>query len=277
MVHKNTNIHRHVSQLDVDFAYTVADLFYPIYETYHRVIINGLEHLLDVPFIGIGNHGGASLTPECYVWIGKYFTLRRQPHLLTLIHDRAFDLYQCLCPPLLKMGLIKASVSNAIQALNAGYAIMIYPGGDREANRSFFNRNQINFYSHVGYIKTALRTGVPIIPIVSIGGHETLFVLTDGSWAAYLLGLKNLFKVHSLPLIYSFPRGWHIGLTFPVIPIPAQITLEILPPIYLNDYRPVDANRPEIVHSIDQFIRNKMQTSLDRLAKDRVPIIGKCK
>ena len=36
----------------------------------------------------------------------------------------------------------------------------------------------------MGFVRTAIRSGVPIVPVATVGGHDTVFVLSEGRWLA---------------------------------------------------------------------------------------------
>ena len=80
-----------------------------------------------------------------------------------------------------RIGFIPASRDNAARALASDAAVMVFPGGDFDAMRPTLSQNVIDFNGRTGYVRTAIDAGVPIVPVVSIGGQETQFFLTRGS------------------------------------------------------------------------------------------------
>ena len=84
-------------------------------------------------------------------------------------------------PFLKRFGTVAASHENARRALDCGAAVLVYPGGDWEVNRPSWEANRIDFAGRKGFIKLALEAGVPIVPVVSIGGQETAIFLTHGA------------------------------------------------------------------------------------------------
>ena len=83
-------------------------------------------------------------------------------------------------------------------------------------------------------------------------------------------------KIHTWPLYWSFPFGFHLG-HFPHLefPLPTQMTMSILKPYYLTDYTPEDAENPEVVKFINDDLLRIMQSELDELSEGRIPVIGK--
>jgi 1-acyl-sn-glycerol-3-phosphate acyltransferase len=267
-----------LTHFDPVFTRRYARLLMPLLEQYFRLKLEGLEHLPSEPFIGVGTHGGGMNVPECYLWLGKYHLLNRKPDLIPLVHSQFFNPLlgaTPLMPIYRKFGLAKATRKNAEQLLKSGYAIQIYPGGDLDAYRPFHKRNTVEFAGRTGYVRLALRTGKPILPVVAIGGAETAVILSDGKYLAQFLQLDKIAQLQIAPLVWSYPRGLRFGIQKATLPIPAQITISVLPPIRVDHYEPTAENNEEIVRSIDQLVRRRMQDRMNELAKGRIPVIGK--
>ena len=127
----------------------------------------------------------------------------------------------------------------------------------------------IDFSGRTGYVRTAAKAGVPIVPAVSIGGQETQLFVTRGNWLAKRLGLKRI-RMEILPVTIGFPFG--LTVFFPAnIPLPAKIVYQVLEPIDIVAQFGKDAD----IHEVDSYVRSAMQTALDRLrGQRRFPILG---
>ncbi len=263
---------------DWSMANKVARLYLPVLETYHRAKWLGLQNIPDKPFLGAGNHTGMHFMPEAMLWLSKYYSVERSVPMLTLIHHMTHHLGRLVKLPVNELGFLEAKKDNALNALKAGFAVTVYPGGDRDVARPYSDRNNINFFNHLGYVKIALKAQVPILPIVGCGGGETAFVINSGEKFAKWTGLNLLTKIHTWPLYWSFPFGFHFG-HFPhlELPLPSQMTMSVLEPYSVNNYKPEDAENPEVVQHINREVLQLMQSELDKLSKGRIPIIGKLK
>lgn len=266
----------HLELFEPERARKLANLLLPVMETYHRAKWYGLENIPDRNFLGVGNHTGMHFMPESLLWVAKYHSEERAVPMFTLVHHMTHLLARLIKLPANELGALEASRENALKALNAGNAVTVYPGGDRDVARTFADRNKVNFFDHLGYVKTALRAQVPILPIVGCGGGETLFVINSGERFAELSGLKKHLKIHTWPFYWSFPFGFHLG-HWPrlELPLPSQMSMSVLEPIYLEQYSPSDAEDPDVVRKINEDVLFVMQQELDKLSKWRVPIIGK--
>ena len=252
-----------------------ANLYLPLLEKYHRAKFLGLENIPEIPFLGVGNHSGMHFMPESLLWITKYHSMNKEVHMVTLIHNLANKLGKMIKLPLSDFGLIEANPEKALHALQSGFAATVYPGSDRDNSKPYTERNKIDFFEHTGYVKLALKAQVPIVPVVGIGGAETVFVLSAGDKIAEVTGLKKMLKLHTWPVYWSFPGGWHVGhLPYFSLPLPSQITISVLPPYPVDEYTPEDAENPDIVQKINLEIIIMMQEEMNRLAKGRIPIVG---
>ncbi|MBK6461125.1 MAG: 1-acyl-sn-glycerol-3-phosphate acyltransferase [Myxococcales bacterium] len=224
---------------------------------YFRADVSGLEHLPEGPFVAVGNHSGATLIPDTLVWLAEYHTAGRSTPLLTLAHDQLFTAYPApLSRALARLGAVRACPSLARRALDAGYAVQLYPGGDYDACRSYARRDEIVFAGRRGYVDLAREAGVPLVPVVSHGAHAALFVLWDGAALAEALDLPRRLRLATFPLSLSLPWGLWLGPLPGYWPLPTRITVRALPPV--SPEGPPD--------EVDARVRDAMQAELTRLA-----------
>src|SRR6202040_1791610 len=85
-----------------------------------------------------------------------------------------------------------------------------------------------------GFIRLALNNDVPIVPVVAIGGQETALFLSRGETLARILKLDKMFRLKVLPISIAIPWGLNVGDMLTHVPLPAKITIEVLPPINLR-------------------------------------------
>jgi 1-acyl-sn-glycerol-3-phosphate acyltransferase len=116
-------------------------------------------------------------------------------------------------------GAIAANRINADRALDRGAAVLVFPGGDVDACKPFRDRYKIDFGSRRGFIRLALERRIPIVPVVSAGAHESLFIYSRGDALAQRLRLdKRLFQ--RFPHRVRPPLGLVVGVPYPHLPHP---------------------------------------------------------
>ena len=230
--------------------------------------VRGLQHVPPHgPVLLVGNHSGGILTPDTTVvfasWY-RHFGLARP--LVGLAFDAAFGIpgFRTL---MRKIGEVPAKRANAERALADGHAVLVYPGGDHEVFRPWTDRNLIDFGGRKGFIEVALRAGVPVVPVVSHGGHDSIFILTRGEGLGRIVGMEGI-RTPSFPLALQIPWGLSV-VGMPAIPLPAKITVEVLSPMSWSHLGPEAADDPAIVRACFDEITSTMQATLSRLAAER--------
>jgi 1-acyl-sn-glycerol-3-phosphate acyltransferase len=215
------------------------------------------------PFLAVGSHGGATLILDTLVFLAAHHTSGRTTPLLTLAHDQMFEAYpEKLARAVAKMGAIRADPALAREALRRGFGVLAYPGGDYDACRSFFRRNEIVFAGRTGYVDLAREANVPIVPVVSHGAHSALCVLWDGAPIARALRLHARARLTVFPISLALPWGLFFGPLPGYLPLPTKISIRVLAPLSV---------RPEATtEAVDREVRARMQAELDHLARRSV-------
>lgn len=174
-----------------------------------------------------------------------------------------------------RLGAISPSRESLQAAFAQGDDAILWPGGEVDAYRKWTKRDTAVLGGRKGFIKLAIRSGVPIVPVATVGGHDTLFVLSEGRGIAKLLGLKERMRVEVAPITFSLPFGVALHLTpFQHIPLPSKIRTELLEPIYL-DTDPARADDEDYVNQMYAEVESRIQAGMARLAKKRkFPIFG---
>jgi 1-acyl-sn-glycerol-3-phosphate acyltransferase len=189
-------------------------------------------------------------------------------------HQLAHNLvvsYPVLGGMLRRFGTVAASHENARRALRSGAAVLVYPGGDYEVARPSWQSARVDFGGRRGFLRLALEEGVPVVPVVSIGGQETALFLTRGEGLARLLHLDRTLRLKTLPVSLALPWGLNIGDLFSHLPLPAKITIQCLPPIDLEErFGP----SPDVAEVYDAVVAEMQETLSSLAAERRLPLVG---
>jgi 1-acyl-sn-glycerol-3-phosphate acyltransferase len=241
-------------------------------DVYFRADVRGLEHIpARGPVLLVGNHSGGWMIADTFVFAQAFydhFGADRVFHQLA--HDLVFKVpgVRAVLEP---YGTVPASPENMRRALAGGAALLVYPGGDHETYRATWHSAEIDFAHRTGFVRLALELGVSIVPVVAIGGQETALFLGQGERIARLLHLHRLLRIDVAPVQIAPPLGVTV-LDLPGrVPLPAKITVEILPAIDLATELGADAD-PDAAYDL---VTGRMQDVLDDLADARTfPVIG---
>jgi 1-acyl-sn-glycerol-3-phosphate acyltransferase len=245
---------------------------------YFRLETSGWERLPAETSLLIGNHSGGSLTMDAWTFV---FAWWRRFGTERVLHATAHDVLMAtpgLGDYFRQAGVIPASRRGVSAALGAGCDVVIWPGGDVDAMRNWRRRDEAVLGGRKGFVRQAIRSGVPIVPVASIGGHDTAFVLSEGRWIANGLdrisGLKAKLRGSRLPIVLGVPFGLTIETIPTHLPLPAKIRTELLDPIHVDE-DPERVNDRAYVDSIYREVQSRIQKAMDRLAKQRrFPIFG---
>ena len=234
---------------------------------YFRAEITGFERVPEEgPVLFVGNHSGGNMTPDSMVFMlgfNTYFGVERPIYALAHSLVTSWPIVGSLAK---KWGIITAGPNAASAALKTGASVLVYPGGDVDTHRPWTARHEIRFDGRRGFLRLAKKAGVPIVPVVSVGGQDTYLPLTDGRAAAKLLRLDKLARLKVLPVSLALPWGLNVGDFLGHIPLPAKIRMEVLEPIDLNERF---GDRADSKEAYD-YVVARMQESLTALAADRV-------
>lgn len=248
-------------------------LLHWFYHDYFRVQTSGWEH---IPPTGkvllIGSHNGGMAAPDLYMIMHDWyqnFGVERPAY--ALMDPTIWKVMPELARLGTQVGTLRAHPKMALAALHQNASLLIYPGGVQDLFRPYSERHKIHFYGHHGFIKLALETETPIIPLISHGAHETLIVLADlypQLQQLHQLGMPWPFGID--PEIWPVYLGWPWGLAIgplPNIPFPVQIHTRVCPPIVFERYGEEAAHDADYVNECYERVQNTMQSELDQLAQ----------
>ena len=193
---------------DAALAASLRPLGDLLYDKYWRVRVEGAEQLPKGPFIIVANHAGALPLDGPVLHLALQ---RERPDLEEsrwLLEDQIFH------APFIgvlanRLGAVRANPENAMRLLGEGRPLVVFPEGFHGLAKPFSERYQLKRFGRGGYVKIALRAGVPIVPAAIIGGEESMPLLGK------LPG--GLFGVQYLPItLPPLPARWHIRFATPV-------------------------------------------------------------
>jgi 1-acyl-sn-glycerol-3-phosphate acyltransferase len=240
-----------------------------VYASYFRPEVRGFENLPDHgPFLVVGNHSGGPTPPDLPILLTAWWRKRGVEEPVYALFHSFFLGLPGVGPVVEKAGALEAGHGNAEAVMHDGGIVVVFPGGDHEAYRPWRDRNRIDFDDRSGFIRLALRMGVPVVPAVSIGAHETLVVLSRGEAIARRLPYMRNWRIKAFPIVLGPPWGITVGL--PTFPLPAKVTVQLSPPFdWAAEHGPAAADNDDVVASCYEQITSSMQRTLDRLAEER--------
>jgi 1-acyl-sn-glycerol-3-phosphate acyltransferase len=255
-----------LDERDPDYIRETLPRLWMAASLYFRAEVRGLQKIPEEgPVLLVGNHSGGNATPDTLVFtlaFSTFFGVERRFHQLA--HNLVLSM-----PGLgwlRKYGTVAATPRNAERALDVGAALLVYPGGDYEVHRPSWESAKVDFGGRKGFIRLAKQKGVPIVPVVSVGGQETALFLTRGEGLAKLLGIDKMFRLKVLPISIALPWVVNVGDMLGHIPLPAKITVDVLEPIEVADM--------DVDEAYDLILQRMQHTLTGLEAERRLPVLG---
>ena len=260
-----------IAKWDPILTERVMGIIRPILKRYFRSEVHGLDNVPAGGALVVSNHSGGQMAFDVPVFAIDWYAERGYDRpIYTLSHDMI--MIGPIGDFLRRIGFIPANHDNAASALRSDGIVVVFPGGDYDAYRPTLARNVIDFDGRTGYVRAAIEAGVPIVPMVSVGGQETQLFLTRGTWLAKGLGpIARWGRAKIAPITVGFPFGVSFFVLPPNVPLPAKIVTRVLEPINIRKKFGKD---PDIAE-VDAYVREAMQAGLDELAAQRrFPVLG---
>jgi 1-acyl-sn-glycerol-3-phosphate acyltransferase len=258
---------------DWDFMQLQKYLWNPLMDYWFRMDISGWEHIPEPPVLLVGIHSGAPFVWDAWTvgaqwW--RHFGSERA------LHGTAHDALMAL-PGVgayfRKMGVIPARSDSIEAALDAGHDVALWPGGERDSLRKWTQRDEAVLAGRKGFIRLAIRSGVPIVPIATVGGPDSMPVLASGQRIAKLLRLDRIARMKVFPIALQVPWGLSPAL-LPEVPLPTKIRTAFQPAIDVGDDDSLGGD-DEYVEAKYHEVRDAIQAGIDKLARRRrLPLFG---
>src|SRR4051795_13120318 len=245
----------------------------PLIDYWFRMEMEGWERLPEPPALLIGIHSGAP-----FVWDAWTVGIQWWRHFgdERTLHGTAHD--ALMAAPGIggyfrKMGVLPAAPDSISGALAEGHDVALWPGGEIDSLRPWTKRDEAILAGRQGFVRMAIKAGVPIVPIATVGGPDSMPVITSGRKLAKALQIDKLARIKVFPIAISAP--WGIGpAMLPEIPFPTKIRTALLDPIELDD-DPERANDRAYVDEKYEEVQRALQHGMDVLARRRrFPVFG---
>lgn len=237
----------------------LMSLLRPWYENYFRVEVKGIEN---IPSEGgalvVSNHSGTLPLDGLMAQVAVHDHHPAGRHLRLLAADLVFVL------PLVnelarKLGHTLACTEDAQSLLERGEVVGVMPEGFKGLGKPFADRYKLQRFGRGGFVATALKTKVPIIPCSVVGAEEIYPMLGNSRTLARVLGVPYF------PLTPTFPWLGPLG----TIPLPTKWTIQFGEPIPTDGYPAEAAEDPMLVFNLTDQVRERIQHTLYELLVQR--------
>ncbi|HLK10267.1 MAG TPA: lysophospholipid acyltransferase family protein [Candidatus Binatia bacterium] len=219
---------------------------------YFRLRVMGAEHIPPGRALVVGRHSGvlpwdaACLVPALHRHTGRFSRNAG---------DALWARWAPVARYLAARGVVLGPAAEIEALLRRDELVLLFPGGAADMRLPVWERYRVKAHKGFapgrgGYIKIALRTRSPVVPVAIVGAEEVHMLLADVWPLARLLG------VPFFPIVAS------------VLPLPARLYVRFGPPIRL-DAPPEAAADQEVVDRLNGAVRAALQALIDDTRRRR--------
>jgi 1-acyl-sn-glycerol-3-phosphate acyltransferase len=223
-----------------------------LYRDWFRAEVHGLENVPDGRVLLISNHSGQipldAMAIACALLLD-----RESPRFVRSMVEKwtaTLPFVSVLFP---RIGQIVGVPENCARLLEEEEAILVFPEGSRGISKPFSKRYRLTDFG-IGFMRLALQTRTPIVPVAVVGAEEQYISIAD------LNGLARLLGMPAFPLIPQLllPGGF--------LPLPTKYRLYFGEPLeFTGDPDDEDA----VIEEKTLVVKHTIQSMLNRGLKER--------
>ncbi|HUG83746.1 MAG TPA: lysophospholipid acyltransferase family protein [Euzebya sp.] len=226
----------------------------PLYQQWWRVRAAGIGNIPDRGgALLVANHAGTIPFDALMTKLAVFDEHPHRRHVRELAADLALRA-PVVGPLARKTGNTLAHSEDAVNLLGAGELVGVWPEGFKGIGKHYRDRYKLQRFGRGGFVEIAIRAGVPIVPIATIGSEEIYPIVANIKPLARVLGLPYF------PVTWQFPLLGPLGL----IPLPSKWVIEFGEPIHTEQYGPDAADDPMLVFEITDRVRDTIQQMIYR-------------
>jgi 1-acyl-sn-glycerol-3-phosphate acyltransferase len=219
---------------------------------YFRLTVRGAEHLPPGRAIVVGCHSGV------LPWDATCLVVAIHRHTGRFSRNVAHQLFGRFAPVarfLAAHGMVMGEAARVEALLRREEIVLLFPGGAEDMRRPVWERYRVKPHKgfapgNGGYVKIALRTQSPLVPVAVVGAEETHLLLGDVPPLARLLGTPYF------PIVLS------------ALPLPARLYVRFGAPVHL-DAPPEAAADQAVVDRLNIEVRRALQNLIDDTRRRR--------
>jgi 1-acyl-sn-glycerol-3-phosphate acyltransferase len=231
------------------YAMGVAAFFHRFY---FRAEVRGIERVPEGRVLLVSNHSG-QLPFDAMVIGASMFLDAEPPRIIRSMVEKWTQTLPFVSMFFSRVGQVVGVPENARRLLDLGEVILVFPEGARGISKSFHHRYQLTEFG-LGFMRLALETGTPIVPVSVIGGEEQYISLGN---------LENVARRLHIP---SFPLVPQLFVPGGQLPLPTKYRIAFGDPIrFEGDPDDDDA----VIEDKVLTVKNAIQSMLNRGLKER--------
>jgi len=223
-----------------------------LYRYWLRVETQGIDHVPAGRVLLIGNHAGNNFAYDGAMLAMSMLLEAEPPRLARAMVEYYLPTVPYLSVLLHRAGSVVGTPHNCAQLLEHDEAVMVFPEGARGFVKPYSKRYQLQRFG-LGFLRLALETGTPIVPVGIVGSEEQSPGIADIKW------LGRLVNSPAFPITLTFP--WLGPLGF--LPLPVKFRIRFGAPLrFEGDAHDDDAVIEKHVGVVQDLIRELIDDGL---------------
>lgn len=163
----------------------------------------GMDKLkVDQKYLLVGNHS-VGVIIEGFMLLDAWEARFQGQRTCYALAHRFFFNFPVINSVMNRVGCIPASYEASQAAFAEGNSVLVFPGGNYEAMRTYSEREVCDFGNKKGWIKVALKNQVPVVPVSIAGSHFVNPNFVRSRLMSYIMILPALFHVKWFPISLS--------------------------------------------------------------------------
>jgi len=225
-----------------------------MYRSWFRVAARGLENVPEGRVLLIGNHAGNTFAWDGAMLATALFLEGEPPRIVRGMAEYFLPTIPFFNVYMQRFGSVVGTPENCSQLLDQGEAIMAFPEGQRGFVKTYDHRYELQEFG-LGFMRLALETGTPIVPVGIVGSEE------QSPGLANLRSLGRLIGAPAFPITLTFPWLGPAGF----VPLPVKYQIEFGEPLtFEGDPTEEDAAIRVKVDIVKDAIRRLLAAGLER-------------
>jgi 1-acyl-sn-glycerol-3-phosphate acyltransferase len=223
-----------------------------LHRRYFRTEVFGADKLPKGRLLLISNHSG-QIPIDAALIGGAMFMDTEPPRFIRAMVEKWTQTLPFISLLFSRVGQVVGVPENALRLLEQGEVLLVFPEGARGISKTFDRRYQLTDFG-LGFMRLAIETGTPIVPVAVIGGEEQY------------ISVKNLDALARLLRMPSFPLMPQVLLPGGVLPLPTKYRIYFGEPMHF-DGDPDDDDA--VIEEKVWLVRATVQSMVNRGVKAR--------
>ena len=231
-----------------------------LYRHYFRAEANGIENIPSGRVLLIANHGGQFPMDGLVAGTGACLEAD-PPRIVRAMVERWVPTLPFVSTLFARCGQIVGNREDCRKLLENEECVLVFPEGVRGSGKTIWQRYQLQRFG-LGFMRLALETGAPIVPVGIVGSEESIPSVYDAKPLARLFGAPYMPVPATLPILGP--------LSF--LPLPTKFILHFGAPMQFEG--DPDASDAEVSDKVEQ-VKDAMRALIDQGRRKRRGIFAR--